>query len=179
MAIYPRRPASKEKRNMKLRVVALLARVVSGVAITGAVLAGASSALPAAQAEAQEQTATVIVKMAGFRGVEGVALVTLYDSEQSWLKVPKAIQLVRAKILGGAFNVEFKDVKPGTYAVSVIHDENKNNKLDMRWLPWPKALEGVGVSNDPDNKGGPPKWETAKFSVTENTSVTATIKYTD
>ncbi|MDB4987056.1 MAG: hypothetical protein JWN04_2234, partial [Myxococcaceae bacterium] len=70
-----------------------------------------------------------------------------------------------------------KDVKPGTYAVSVIHDENKNNELDMRWLPWPKPKEGVAVSNDPDNRAGPPKWETAKFEVNANTTVKATLKY--
>ena len=128
-------------------------------------------------ARAQSPLATVTVKIAGFRGVEGQALIALYDSEQSWLEVPKAVQVVRAKITGAAMTIELKDVKPGTYAVSVIHDENKNNELDMRWLPWPKPKEGVAVSNDPDNKAGPPKWETAKFVVTENTTVKATLKY--
>ena len=129
-------------------------------------------------AAAQEAGTTVSVKISGFKGSEGLALVTLYDSEQSWLKVPKAVQVVRAKIAGSALSVDFKDVKPGTYAVSVIHDENKNNELDMRWLPWPKPKEGVGVSNDPENKAGPPKWEAAKFDVA-NAAVTVkvTVKY--
>lgn len=126
---------------------------------------------------AQAPLVTVTVKIAGFRGVEGQALITLYDSEQNWLKVPKAVQVVRAKITGPTLTIELKGVKPGVYAVSVIHDGNSNNKLDMRWLPWPKPLEGVGVSNDPDNKAGPPKWETAKFAVSESTVVKATVKY--
>ena len=140
----------------------------------------AALALPSwtSPATAQEAGVTVTVKIAGFKGVEGLALVTLYDSEQSWLKVPKAIQVVRAKITGAAMTLEFKDVKPGTYVVSVIHDENKNNELDMRWLPWPKPKEGVGVSNDPDNKAGPPKWEAAKFVVgPETVTIKATVKY--
>jgi uncharacterized protein (DUF2141 family) len=144
------------------------------------VLAAVLIALPsfASVLSAQQPGVTVTVKIAGFKGVEGLALVTLYDSEQSWLKVPKAIQVVRAKITGAAMTLEFKDVKPGTYAVSVIHDENKNNELDMRWLPWPKPKEGVGVSNDPDNKAGPPKWEAAKFVVgPEGVIVKATVKY--
>ena len=124
--------------------------------------------------------ATVTVKIAGFKGTEGLALVTLYDNEQSWLKVPKAVQVVRAKITGSTLTVEFKDVKPGTYAVSAIHDENKNNELDMRWLPWPKPKEGVGISNDPENRAGPPNWETAKFDVAPTgTTVKATIKYVE
>jgi uncharacterized protein (DUF2141 family) len=140
----------------------------------------AASALPSSTSlvTAQQPGVTVTVKIAGFKGVEGLALVTLYDSEQSWLKVPKAVQVVRAKITGNAMSLEFKDVKPGTYAVSVIHDENKNNELDMRWLPWPKPKEGVGVSNDPDNKAGPPKWEAAKFVVgAESVTIKATVKY--
>lgn len=135
---------------------------------------------PALSVHAQEAAGSVNVKVSGFKGTEGIALVTLYDSEQSWLKVPKAVQVVRMKITGSSLSVEFKNVKPGTYAVSVIHDENKNNELDMRWLPWPKPKEGVGVSNDPDNKAGPPKWEAAKFAVTPaGATVKATIKYVE
>ena len=124
--------------------------------------------------------ATVTVKISGFKGAEGIALITLYDSEQSWLKVPKAVQVVRAKITGSGMSIDFKDVKPGAYAVSVIHDENKNNELDMRWLPWPKPKEGFGVSNDPENKAGPPKWEAAKFDVAAaGITVKATVKYVE
>ena len=148
---------------MKRWIVSLLAVVVWAV-------------LP--QVGSAQAAATVTVKVAGFKGVDGLALVTLYDSEQSWLKVPKAVQVVRAKITGATMTIEFKDVKPGTYAVSVIHDENKNNELDMRWLPWPKPKEGVGVSNDPDSKAGPPKWEAAKFAVgADGATIKTTIKY--
>lgn len=144
-----------------------------------AMLLGLSAHLAAgAGAAAQGAPVTVTVKISGFKGTEGLALVTLYDSEQSWLKVPKAVQVVRAKITGAGMSVAFKDVKAGTYAVSVIHDENKNNELDMRWLPYPKPKEGVGVSNDPETKAGPPKWEAAKFAVGgEAVTVKATLKY--
>ncbi|MET0285513.1 MAG: DUF2141 domain-containing protein [Polyangiales bacterium] len=130
-------------------------------------------------AQAQSLT-TVTVMIAGFRNVEGVALVTLYDSEQNWLKMPKAVQVVRAPLKGSELRIDFKDVKPGTYALQVVHDENKNNKLDMRWLPYPKPIEGVGVSNDPDNKAGAPKWEAAKFDVgPAPASIKVTVRYVE
>jgi uncharacterized protein (DUF2141 family) len=130
-------------------------------------------------AYAQSPT-TVTVKVAGFRNVEGLALVTLYDSEQHWLKMPRAVQIVRAQLAGAELTVQFKDVKPGTYAVQVVHDENKNNKLDMRWLPYPKPKEGVGISNDPDNKAGAPKWDAAKFDVASAPlSIKVTVRYAD
>ena len=143
-----------------------LALVLSGL---GLMLSGPAQA---------QQAGTVVVKIEGLKGTEGVALVALYDSAESWLKVPKAAQVVRAKITGSALTVELKGVKPGSYGVSVIHDENKNNELDMRWLPYPKPKEGSGASRDPDTKVGPPKWDGAKFDVAaEGTTVQVTIKY--
>ena len=133
--------------------------------------------LCASLAHAEAALSVITVKITGLRSEEGQALVALYDSPQTWLKIPKASQVVHAKITGNALTIEFKDVKPGTYAVSVIHDENKNNELDMRWLPWPKPKEGVAVSNDPENRAGPPKWDGAKFEVTKSVTVKATLKY--
>lgn len=129
---------------------------------------------------AQDGLATVTVQITGFKGTEGVALVTLYSDPATWLNIPKALQVVKTKITGPNVTVEFKGVKPGTYAVQVVHDANKNNELDMRWLPWPKPKEGSGASNDPDSKAGPPKFEQAKFDVAAPAaSVKATVKYVE
>jgi uncharacterized protein (DUF2141 family) len=137
-----------------------------------------SGTLLAATLVAAQQAGSVSIKVDGFKGVEGVALVTLYDSAESWLKVPKALQVVRLKISGPALQVELKGVKPGAYAVSVIHDENKNNELDMRWLPYPKPKEGSGASGNPDTKVGPPKWEASKFDVgPSGASINVSVKY--
>jgi uncharacterized protein (DUF2141 family) len=149
------------KRAMSIWVVALFSGLTLAVSSAGA-----------------QQAGSVTVNIDGFKGTEGVALVTLYDSAESWLKVPKALQVVRLKISGATLQVELKGVKPGAYAVSVIHDENKNNELDMRWLPYPKPKEGSGASGNPDTKVGPPKWEASKFEVgAGGTSVSVTVKY--
>jgi uncharacterized protein (DUF2141 family) len=147
-------------------------------ALLAALLVAAASL--ASPSQAQDGLATVTVQIAGFKGTEGVALVTLYASSEAWLNVPKALQVVRTKITGASLTVEFKGVKPGTYAVSVIHDANKNNELDMRWLPYPKPKEGSGASNDPETKAGPPKWDGAKFTLgSAGVTVKASVKYPD
>jgi len=125
-----------------------------------------------------QATATITVKIDGFKGTEGVALVVLYENSESWLKVSKAAQVVHAKITGSALTVELKGVKPGSYAVSVIHDENKNDELDMRWLPYPKPKEGSGSSGEADSSKGPPKWETSKFDVpAAGKTINVAVKY--
>jgi uncharacterized protein (DUF2141 family) len=122
--------------------------------------------------------ATVTVKIDGLKGTEGVALVVLYESAESWLKIPKAAQVVPAKITGSALTVELKGVKPGTYAVSVIHDENKNNELDMRWLPYPKPKEGSGASGEAASNKLAPKWESSKFEVpADGKTINVAVRY--
>jgi uncharacterized protein (DUF2141 family) len=32
---------------------------------------------------------------------------------------------------------DFEDIPPGTYALTVIHDENMNGKPDTKWLGIP------------------------------------------
>ena len=62
--------------------------------------------------------------------------------------------------------VEFVDIPDGIYAVSVYHDENDNEKLDLIMGMIPK--EDTGTSNNPKVKMGPPKWEESIFEVKED-----------
>ena len=49
-----------------------------------------------------------------------------------------------------------------TYAITVFHDQNKNNKLDtVGPLKIPK--EGFGFSNNPSLSPGKPSWNQVKF----------------
>jgi len=153
-------------------------RAFGALAVAAAVFAGSAALAPSTQA--QDKLAVITVKISGLKGKDGVALITLYDSEDTWLKIPKAVQVVKTAITGAEMTVTFKGVRPGTYGVSVVHDANKNSEMDMRWFPWPQPKEGAAASNDPAAKAGPPKWDGAKFTVTaEDITVKATMKYFD
>ena len=54
------------------------------------------------------------------------------------------------------------EVPPGDYALSVIHDENGNGRLDT-FLRIPK--EGFGFSRNPHIRMGPPRFEETRFSI--------------
>lgn len=64
---------------------------------------------------------------------------------------------------------------PGDYAVSLIHDENGNGKLDTNFLGIPK--EGVGFSRNPKISFGPPTYVASKFDVGGDTSEAIKMKY--
>jgi uncharacterized protein (DUF2141 family) len=69
-------------------------------------------------------------------------------------------------------HLDFGTVPAGRYAVSVIHDENANGKLDTR-LGIPR--EGYGFSRDAAVRMGPPKFESAAVAV-EGETVRLTIR---
>ena len=76
-------------------------------------------------------------------------------------KADKAVARLTAKIVERKAVCDFTGVAPGTYAVSVVHDENSNGKLDTNFIGMPR--EGVGASNDAKGHMGPPKFSAAAF----------------
>ncbi|MEY8021044.1 DUF2141 domain-containing protein [Muriicola sp. SD30] len=64
----------------------------------------------------------------------------------------------------GTLLLNFKGVKPGTYAVMVMHDLNGNNQMDFDNNGMPQ--ESYGMSGN-DMHMGPPTFDAAKFEVTE------------
>ena len=56
----------------------------------------------------------------------------------------KYYKLLKAEIIDGASTVLFENIPQGTYAVNILHDENKNGEIDKGFI-LPK--EGIGFSN--------------------------------
>ncbi len=63
----------------------------------------------------------------------------------------------------GKMTVTFEDLPYGTYAITIMHDENNNLKVDANLLGIPK--EGYGFSNNARNLFRAPKFEEAKFEL--------------
>lgn len=58
--------------------------------------------------------------------------------------------------------IRLQGVSSGVYALSLIHDENNNNRLDT-FLAIPR--EGFGFSRNPRLRMGPPRFDEVRFSV--------------
>ena len=91
---------------------------------------------------------------------KGKVIFSLHTAD-TFMKGP-GIQNVESKIVDGKVTVTFKDVKPGTYAIMALHDENENNRMDFEPNGMPK--ENYGMSNNPMSYG-PPQFGDAKFEV--------------
>lgn len=73
---------------------------------------------------------------------------------------PAAVK--RSVPAGDAASIRIAGVAAGVYALSVIHDENGNGRLD-RFLAIPR--EGFGFSRNPRIRMGPPRFDEVRFEV--------------
>jgi uncharacterized protein (DUF2141 family) len=102
------------------------------------------------------------VEIGGLRNDKGQMLCALFSSADAFpTKADKAVARLTAKIAERQAVCDFTGVATGTYAVSVVHDENSNGKLDRNFIGMPR--EGVGASNDAKGHMGPPKFRAASF----------------
>ncbi|WP_344694995.1 DUF2141 domain-containing protein [Sphingomonas rosea] len=123
-------------------------------------------AMPAAAAPAGND---LRVELTGIRSAKGVVHLCLSGDPSRYLdcKGDKGA-LWRTVPAGQAGRFDLGAVKPGTYALLVVHDENNNGKLDMT-LGIPR--EGFGFSNNPALRPRAPKWDEIRFTVPATASV--------
>ena len=110
-----------------------------------------------------QELSTINVQVKNLRSDEGQLMAGLYKSEEDFLSQVYRGEVV--KIKDGIATISFLNIPQGTYAVSVFHDENSNNKLDTNFLGIPK--EDYGASNNAKGFMGPPKWEDAVIRLTD------------
>ena len=70
---------------------------------------------------------------------------------------------IRIAAQAGSVKASFANLAEGEYAVSVIHDLNRNGKLDSNLIGIP--VEPFGFSNDAKGTFGPPAFDQAKFKL--------------
>lgn len=102
------------------------------------------------------------VTVNGVANTHGHIIVSVCD-KQTFLK--RCALSVSEEARNGSVTARFGDVPAGRYAISVLHDENDNKKMDRNFIGIPK--EGYGFSRDAKVIAGPPSFDDAAFDVAE------------
>jgi uncharacterized protein (DUF2141 family) len=139
-----------------------VSRVLGSLIIFGSVLWTASTPILAQT----QDTSQLTVRITGARNTKGQIGVTLFQDAQGFPDdTSKAIRQQSVEIDPNTMSaqVTFKDLAQGTFAVSVLHDENGNGKMDKNFMGIPK--EGYGASNNPKKQRRAPTFDEAKFSL--------------
>lgn len=116
---------------------------------------------------AQEETFDLTVKISGLNSDNGTLMVGVYNKKEDFLNKQFKGDIV--KIENKKSVIIFKNLPKGEYAVSFVHDENDNKKMDTNFLGIPK--EDYGCSNNATGFMGPPKYDDAKFMLVENKTI--------
>ena len=125
-----------------------------------------------AQSNETRKLVKLTVEVEGELPLKGSLLLTLFDSEATWLeKEVKAMSIDVASTKDYVFEIE--GLPAGTYAISIIHDENNNGELDMGMMG---PEEGYGFSNNARGMFGPAPFDEAAMEVSEDTKTTIQIK---
>jgi uncharacterized protein (DUF2141 family) len=116
------------------------------------------------------------VSISGLRNLKGNVLICLTANPKAFPDCSKDASSHKLSVAAAkAGQVRFTNIAPGLYALSLIHDENANGKLDTKlMIPG----EGFGFSRNPTIVFGPPKFKGAQFSIGESGGTQAiTMKY--
>ncbi len=140
----------------------------------GLLCAGLAASLAAAAPAQAGEVVITVTDLRSNKGVVRACMTTRADIFPKCIKDPSAFRTVVPA--SGKVEIRFTGVKPGQYAIALLHDENDNGKADRAMGMMPK--EGYGFSRDAPVKMAPPRFTDAVLALGEGTSrVTIRMRY--
>jgi uncharacterized protein (DUF2141 family) len=120
-------------------------------------------------------TGHVEVTVEGFKSSKGQALVSLYLNDSGWPGDADLAFAARTVPIGDDLRavVEFDNVPAGPFAVSVVHDKNRNDKLDRKIFGIPR--EPYGFSRDARSTFHAPSFADARLEIAPGESTRITV----
>ncbi|MFT5778706.1 MAG: hypothetical protein ACI837_001662 [Crocinitomicaceae bacterium] len=102
--------------------------------------------LVSVKAPEQNSTCSLKVRVTGLRNSIGIVQFTIYNKDGTIPdeKFKKYYKKKTAKIVKNGSYTTFYELPKGKYAINILHDENKNGKIDKGFI---MPIEGIGFSN--------------------------------
>jgi uncharacterized protein (DUF2141 family) len=117
--------------------------------------------------------ATVSATVSNFKNNKGICRACIFRDANSFNGKGTPLQCVQAAIQNNTAVFSFSVIPAGSYAVSVFHDANNNNKFDTNFLGIPS--EGYGASLNKLPFASAPSFTENKFQL-QNTPVQLKIR---
>ena len=141
-------------------------------------LAALLTVAPASNAQTpvstQAPTSTLILQVKNVRNKTGVVRFALFPSAEGWPDdKSKSARFGSLPANGGMVTFTIAGLPPGSYGISVLHDENQNHKLDRDLFGRPK--EGIGFGNNPKIGFSTPTWKQSTVHVA-GASIESTVE---
>ena len=106
----------------------------------------------------------LVIMASGFQSSDGRFIVNVFASEAGYpLDSSQAVRTYSGEVTHETMEIRLEGIAFGTYAVTVLHDEDKNGKMTTGFLGMP--TEAIGISNNPKSYFGAPAYEDALFKI--------------
>lgn len=124
-----------------------------------------------AQDKQEEKLVNLTVNIEGYISSKGQLKLMVFNSENSWLEEEfKIMTIDLTKEADRTFEIE--NLPAGTYGISVIHDANSNDELDMGMM-GPEEL--YGFSNNVRGSFGPAPFDKAAMTIDSDKEISITL----
>lgn len=119
-----------------------------------------------ASGQSKEPFHNLVLKLEGVSNDKGLIRITVFNKEEGFPEdSEKAVKTISVPAQQGVVKVVLDKLPAGNYAIAVLHDENKNGKLDTNLVGYPK--EGYGFSNNNLPTFRAHRFEEAAFTMSE------------
>ncbi|MEH2375938.1 DUF2141 domain-containing protein [Nostoc sp.] len=117
------------------------------------------------------------VEIDGLKNKEGQVCASIFASSEGFPSDrDRILQKQCTKITDTSLTINFENLKAGSYAVAVFHDQNNDVTLNSNIFGIPS--EGFGFSSNPEIRTRAPKFSEAAFLVAgRNTNIQIQLKY--
>ena len=122
-------------------------------------------------------TYSLTIEVKNLRNSMGVVQFALYNKNGS---IPDEdyenyYKILKGEIVNGSSTITFKNIPSGKYAINILHDENKNGKIDKGFI---LPIEGIGFSNFQSiGFSNRPNFSKASFELKENKTISVKVIY--
>lgn len=113
---------------------------------------------------ASQNTGIIDLHTQGAKSDEGVVRILVFNSEKGYPDKPElAVKSFSIKVVNRKSFIRIENLKPGKYAISVIHDADENGELNTNPFGYP--LEKYGFSNNAKAYFSAPAFSKAAFEL--------------
>jgi uncharacterized protein (DUF2141 family) len=132
-----------------------------------------SQSIEANELAVTAQTVNLTVELQNVDSSLGTVDLAIYNNSTGFPGGGTPFQLAQAPAQKGTVKVQVPNLPDGVYAITVLHDDNGDGKMDYNGLGMP--TKGFGFSNNPNITFGAPSFDDCKITVTQQSNNTVIV----
>jgi len=117
----------------------------------------------------------ILLEIEGFESLEGNLAIAIYNNSETFNSETEFYREAAFTVSADDMSVVIDSMDAGTYAISILHDEDESGDMEMGGFLNLIPQEGFGFSNNPVIGLSEPSFSDCKFAIDEGQAVSVPI----